>query len=1460
MASSNVTVTLATSNVAVSSDQTNVTVSSSLSNVTVSNTAIITNSQIRSVISNTLPITYNVSTGVIGFDSNLDNLTLKKYQETTISNGNQSGDVSYNITNGTIHKATLTGDITGITLSSISTGGSATIILTQDAIGGHSLDLTTTPSNWTSWEFVDDYTTLSGTASTGIDIITVTYDGSKYYASVVNFQNVAPSTLTVSGNITSTSGKFIGDGSLLTNLPNQPDAVTSVNTQTGAVVLETNDIAENTNLYYTQARFDSAFGAKSTSDLSEGTNLYYTSARTDTDIADYTGGMTNATGNITTTANVSGAYILGDGSQLTNMPQTLTNAQVISHIATVPLSVGGNLSVTGNIDATGNINYQNVTDLYVTDQKITLNANATTDATVEIISNRPQSTHDAKIVWNEPSETWTFMNGDNVYQDILTTSQTRGLVSVTSATASGDGSLAYNNSTGVFTHTPADVPTSTSELTEGTNLYYTDARFDTRLGTKTTTNLTEGTNLYYTDARADARVDAGFTAKSTSDLSEGTNLYFTDARARGNISVGTPASASSGGALAYNSGTGVFTFTPADIQTDAEVRGLLSTTTASASGGGSLAYDNSSGVFTFAPAVPGIALTDLSITTASASGSGALAYDNTSGVFTFTPPVIGTGAVTSVNGATGVVVLDTADISEDTNLYYTDARSRAAVSTTNASASGGGALAYNNSTGVFTFTPSVPGIALTDISTTTTSASGGGALAYDNSSGVFTFTPADTTAGSISITDDTSTNATIYPTFASATSGSLSGVKVSSSKLSFNASTGVLQTDHISSASAQPLQLKGQTDGIELDKTIATVDSRIFDADTSGYSIADFDFHTATVTTADIPRILTVFYGTAGSNTVTCLGLASGSGIYIGLETAGGAFTSTGYLAGDSSLENALTNAGTTLGGISWAGLANLSGWRIFDVTTNSSTYLTSVTGHITGISGNTVTLSENLLQNIAGAVILIPGAYSSTQNIGTVMTGDTSTNALTFDFAQATYNQYDLPETLSNVTLDRVSYGASTVDMANVKMRHVADVTTGGDSALSTSRALLIGANVTPDLLSIGTNEALPATTALGISVEQDGLTDFGGVDTKPQMKFMMNNYKTNSLASETTYPNWTTFLGQSGNATVDMKYIGAPNFNFKLLGGTKTAKATTSAGDIPGRITWNTLSGSGSAGSDQFNPPASITAMVGGTGDLTGMANIDMYFQSTSPLNFRDGSTTASSIPNTFLSSQIGTTTLAAPTIGKVVLAPTRDYGDNATGDTYVNNRYANELHTYHNYLSAHWLDSTNKVGTLVEIQPKSGSTNGTTTGFNYDSAGDSTLRLNSHHSNSAVKAAFDITNDQSASNLVITQSTGATGPGDTTILQGNMTDGIDLYGVKLIKPTSVDNYAFGDLTLDTSATTKRVKIGTGALQLQQYTTTEINAISTPAKGDMYYNTTLELIVFYNGTGWRKINDAAM
>ena len=86
--------------------------------------------------------------------------------------------------------------------------------------------------------------------------------------------------------------------------------------------------------------------------------------------------------------------------------------------------------------------------------------------------------------------------------------------------------LVYDSSSGLLTVSTNDGntftdsinlnPFSTSNLSEGTNKYYTTARsdsdfdarfdssFDERLETKSTTNLSEGTNLYFTTARADS--------------------------------------------------------------------------------------------------------------------------------------------------------------------------------------------------------------------------------------------------------------------------------------------------------------------------------------------------------------------------------------------------------------------------------------------------------------------------------------------------------------------------------------------------------------------------------------------------------------------------------------------------------------------------------------------------------------------------------------------------------------------------------------------------------------------------------------------------------------------------------------------------------------------------------------------------------------------------------------------
>ena len=74
----------------------------------------------------------------------------------------------------------------------------------------------------------------------------------------------------------------------------------------------------------------------------------------------------------------------------------------------------------------------------------------------------------------------------------------------------------------------------------------------------------------------------GSVSLNTGNISEHTDYkYFTDARARGAVSVS--------GDLAYNSSTGVFSFTE---RTDAEVRGLFSA-------GGSLSYNSTTGVMSF---------------------------------------------------------------------------------------------------------------------------------------------------------------------------------------------------------------------------------------------------------------------------------------------------------------------------------------------------------------------------------------------------------------------------------------------------------------------------------------------------------------------------------------------------------------------------------------------------------------------------------------------------------------------------------------------------------------------------------------------------------------------------------------------------------------------------------------------------------------------------------------------
>ena len=91
----------------------------------------------------------------------------------------------------------------------------------------------------------------------------------------------------------------------------------------------------------------------------------------------------------------------------------------------------------------------------------------------------------------------------------------------------------------------------------GTTLTGIYQGFDSDLTASSTSDLSEGTNKYYTLARVDSDIDAAFVAKSTTDLSEGDNLYYTTARADSDAKNAV----SGTGSISYDPATGIISAT-----------------------------------------------------------------------------------------------------------------------------------------------------------------------------------------------------------------------------------------------------------------------------------------------------------------------------------------------------------------------------------------------------------------------------------------------------------------------------------------------------------------------------------------------------------------------------------------------------------------------------------------------------------------------------------------------------------------------------------------------------------------------------------------------------------------------------------------------------------------------------------------------------------------------------------
>jgi hypothetical protein len=241
-----------------------------------------------------------------------------------------------------------------------------------------------------------------------------------------------------------------------------------------------------------------------------------------------------------------------------------------------------------------------------------------------------------------------------------------------------------------------------------------------------------------------------FAGNSTTDLSEGTNLYFTNTRARSAISV---TDNGGDGALSYDSATGVISYTGPSAS---EVRAHFSVATGSgltysSSTGefGTSAIPNSQ----LANSSITVGSTSINLGDTATTVAGLTSLTSTTLVASTTLNIGAAGAANSIQiDSTGIIfegsgadanetTFTAANPSADRTITLPDLTGTVALLNSlsvTESGTGFGSLSYDNSTGVFTFTK----VTATDIrgQISVTDNGGDGALSYDNSTGVISYT------------------------------------------------------------------------------------------------------------------------------------------------------------------------------------------------------------------------------------------------------------------------------------------------------------------------------------------------------------------------------------------------------------------------------------------------------------------------------------------------------------------------------------------------------------------------------------------------------------------------------------------------------------------------------------------------------------------------------------------------
>ena len=398
----------------------------------------------------------------------------------------------------------------------------------------------------------------------------------------------------------------------------------------------------------------------------------------------------------------------------TNVISSSVSGNVVIDSGTDAIELIGNTNVTGNLDVSGNITLGG--NITIGDQAVDT-VNVVADFTSNLI---PQ----ADLTYNLGS---TSKKWNNLYVGTVTGNVTGQVSDISNHTTTdlaegtrlyyttartradvnaGTG-LTYTAASGEFKITDTGVATGT--YGDSSTIPIITINAQGQITTVTTTSVAGVTDFDYDITNGNltiATADGGSYVATvtldpftTTDLIEGTNQYYTSQRVRDELSA---VDSGGDGSFSYDDTTGTFTYTgPSATETRAHfTAGTGLTYTA---GEFKITDTNVNfGTYGTSTKIPQLIINAqgqiTSATEVSVAGVSSFTYDNTTGSLT-----IGTADGNSFIATVNLDPFTTDTLDEGTtNQYYLDSRARAAISVTKVS--GDGNLTYDNTNGIISYT------------------------------------------------------------------------------------------------------------------------------------------------------------------------------------------------------------------------------------------------------------------------------------------------------------------------------------------------------------------------------------------------------------------------------------------------------------------------------------------------------------------------------------------------------------------------------------------------------------------------------------------------------------------------------------------------------------------------------------------------------------------------------------